>query len=62
MSARSLTAVLGLLAATLVATPGSSQAAGDVIVVTTTIQAAVDVADSGDTVLGATAPTPSPST
>ena len=51
MSARSVTAVLGLLAASLVATPGTSQAAGDIIVVTTTIQAAVDAADPGDTVL-----------
>ena len=51
MSARSLTSVLGLLVAGLVATPGTSQAAGDVIVVTTTIQDAVDAADPGDTVL-----------
>ena len=51
MSARSVTAVLGLLAAGLVATPDTSQAAGDIVVVTTTIQAAVDAADPGDTVL-----------
>ena len=31
--------------------PGASHAAGDTIVVTTTIQAAVDAADPGDTVL-----------
>ena len=51
MRARSVTAVLGLLAAGLVATPDTSQAAGDIVVVTTTIQAAVDEADPGDTVL-----------
>ena len=34
-----------------VASPGSSQPAGDTIVVATTIQAAVDAADPGDTVL-----------
>lgn len=43
--------LLGSLAACLVAVPGNSQAAGDTIVVTTTIQAAVDAADPGDTVL-----------
>ena len=42
--------LLGTLAATLVAVPGTSQAAGNTIVVTTTIQAAVDAADPGDTI------------
>jgi parallel beta-helix repeat protein len=42
--------LLGAAATTLMAFPGSSQAAGDTIVVTTTIQAAVDAADPGDTV------------
>ena len=51
MSTRSVMVVLGLVAAGLVVTPGTSQAAGDTIVVTTTIQAAVDAADPGDTVL-----------
>ena len=48
---RTRTITVGLIAATLVAVPSSSQAAGDTIVVTTTIQAAVDQADPGDTVL-----------
>jgi parallel beta-helix repeat protein len=43
--------LLGSMAATLVVVPGSSQAAGGTIVVTSTIQAAVDAADPGDTVL-----------
>ncbi len=51
MNARSLVTVLGLVMAGLVLAPGSSHAAGDTIVVTTTIQAAVDAADPGDTVL-----------
>lgn len=42
--------LLGSVAAALVAVPGSSHAAGDTIVVTTTIQAAVDAADPGDIV------------
>ncbi len=50
MSARWMTVSLGL-AAGLVAVPGSSHAAGETIVVTTTIQAAVDAADPGDTVV-----------
>ena len=53
---RSRTRSAAALAATvvtcgLVATPGTSQAAGDTILVTTTIQAAVDAADPGDTVV-----------
>jgi parallel beta-helix repeat protein len=43
--------LLGATVATLVAVPGVSQAAGDTVTVTTTIQAAVDAADPGDTVL-----------
>ena len=54
MTARTRCGAL-LLAARLLATPRggprTSQAAGDTIVVTTTIQAAVDAADPGDTVL-----------
>ena len=51
MRGRQAAALLGLLSATLVAIPGTSQAAGNTIVVTTTIQAAVDAADPGDTVV-----------
>ena len=52
MSARSADGRAGLVvAAGLVVDSGPSQAAGDTIVVTTTIQAAVDAADPGDTVL-----------
>lgn len=43
--------LLGSVAATLVGVPGPSQATSDTIVVTTTIQAAVDAADPGDTVV-----------
>ena len=43
--------LLGLVAAALVAVPGASQAAGDTIMVSTTIQAAVDAADPGDTIV-----------
>ena len=44
-------ALLGLVVAGLAVVPVASHAAGDTIVVTTTIQAAVDAADPGDTVL-----------
>ena len=49
--AGSAAALLACMATVLVAVPGTSHAAGNTIVVTTTIQAAVDAADPGDTVL-----------
>jgi parallel beta-helix repeat protein len=48
---RSVTALLGLVAASLIGVPSTSLAADTTIIVTTTIQAAVDVADPGDTVV-----------
>ena len=44
-------ALLGLVVAGLAAVPGAGHAVADTIVVSTTIQAAVDAADPGDTVL-----------
>src|SRR4051794_34653419 len=44
-------AATGLATAGIVVIPAASQAAGNPIVVTSTIQAAVDAADPGDTVL-----------
>ena len=50
VTARGAAVAIGLVAAGLVVMTPSSSQAGDTIVVTTTIQAAVDLADPGDTV------------